>query len=49
MKRPSLVPLLGIFSVLALLAIGAWFYTNANDPVAGLPTSNPAQDQAATP
>ena len=37
MKRPPLVHLLLIAAALAVLAVGAWYYTNASEPVEGIP------------
>jgi len=36
--RPPITHLLAITLALAVLAAGAWFYTNANDPVEGIPS-----------
>ncbi len=36
-NRPPITHLIAITLALAALAAGAWFYTNANEPVAGLP------------
>ncbi|HTK59891.1 MAG TPA: GerMN domain-containing protein [Candidatus Baltobacteraceae bacterium] len=38
-NRPPITHLLAITLTLAALAAGAWFYTNANDPVEGIPES----------
>ena len=37
MKRPPLLHLLIIIAGLVALAIGAWYYTNASEPVEGIP------------
>lgn len=36
-NRPPVTHLLAIALALAALAMGAWMYTNANDPVEGIP------------
>ena len=41
-KRLPLTHLSAILLVLALLAAGAWWYTNANDPVEGIPEAAPS-------
>ncbi len=44
MKRLPLKHLLAIFAALGVLALGAWLYTNAQDPVEGLPVPEGAQE-----
>lgn len=45
MKRLPLTHLLAIFTALAVLATIAWFYTNANEPVEGIPPAGNGQEQ----
>lgn len=45
-KRFPLTHLSAILLVLALLAAGAWWYTNANEPVEGIPEAPPAAEDA---
>lgn len=43
-KRPPLTHLSAILLGLALLAAGAWWYTNADDPVRGIPETPIVED-----
>lgn len=45
-KRIPLTHLSAILLGLALLAAGAWWYTNANDPVDGIPVAAPFSEDA---
>ncbi|WKZ29545.1 MAG: GerMN domain-containing protein [Patescibacteria group bacterium] len=45
MNKIPLKHLLAIFAALAILALGAWLYTNAQDPVEGLPDPGTLQQQ----
>jgi hypothetical protein len=49
MKRLPLKHLLAIFAALAVLAAVAWFYTNAQEPVEGLPSVGIAAEQQMQP
>lgn len=49
-NRPPITHLLAITLALAALAAGAWFYTNANEPVEGIPdvVTTPNEGEAPT-
>lgn len=48
-KRPPIVHLLAIAFALAALAAGAWFYTNASDPIDGVPAEPIVEASPETP